>query len=106
MFLLFMLAPSIWARPSAGRVDQPAETAFLDRAAPPLLFMENRGQVRDQHGRARPDILFLARQSGVKVAVKADGLSYQFEQHEQPAGADALAPRSPDFDPEKMPEPT
>lgn len=44
-----------------------------------LLFMENRGQVMDEHGKARPDILFLGRNEGVKIAVFANGLSYQFE---------------------------
>ncbi|MCB0638881.1 MAG: hypothetical protein KDC54_19770, partial [Lewinella sp.] len=47
----------------------------------PLLFMENAGQVTNSDGVVRADILFLARQGGVKVAIKANGLSYQFEKH-------------------------
>ena len=44
-----------------------------------LLFMENRGQVLDQHGRAKSDILFLAKGGGLKVGLRANGISYQFE---------------------------
>ncbi|MCB0638721.1 MAG: SBBP repeat-containing protein, partial [Lewinella sp.] len=86
------------------RADLPPTTsgheALLERAAPPLLFMENRGQVRDLHGQARPDILFLARQGGVKVAVRANGISYQFEEHAPP-----LAATNPDLPGAALAEP-
>ncbi|MCB9232418.1 MAG: SBBP repeat-containing protein [Bacteroidia bacterium] len=44
-----------------------------------ILFLENQGQVLDQHGNPRPDILFLARTGALKVAVAGNGISYQFE---------------------------
>ena len=53
--------------------------ALLNKTTRQVLFMENRGQVLDQQGRARPDVLFLAKSGGAKMALRANGISYQFE---------------------------
>lgn len=63
-------------------VDKANQAALLEqynKAAQPLLFMENRGQFTDQKGNLRKDVLFMARSKGFKVAVKGNGLSYQFD---------------------------
>ncbi|MEY4203152.1 MAG: hypothetical protein RL013_855, partial [Bacteroidota bacterium] len=52
----------------------------------PFLFMENRGQVRDQFGNRRSDVLYTLKAQGVTVAVTRHGLSYQFS-HNPACGA-------------------
>ena len=49
------------------------------KASQPILFLENRGQITDQHGSLRRDVLFMAKSNGFKIAVKGNGLSYQFD---------------------------
>ena len=44
----------------------------------PLLFMENKGQIRDQEGNARPEVLYTLRSKGVTMLVLRNGISYQF----------------------------
>ncbi len=46
---------------------------------PSLLFVENAGQVLDQHGHSKPEIRFVAKQNGMKVFVHNQGIHYQFE---------------------------
>ncbi len=43
-----------------------------------ICFTENKGQVADLTGKLRPDILFTAHGSGVKLFVTSDGIYYQF----------------------------
>ncbi|MCB0635929.1 MAG: hypothetical protein KDC54_04905, partial [Lewinella sp.] len=45
---------------------EPTPSPALHQTSAPFLFMENKGQIRDQHGDARPDVLFLARDGAVK----------------------------------------
>lgn len=52
---------------------------FLAKDPLILLFMENKGQILDQFGDPRPDILFVAHSRGMKVANTQTGISYQFE---------------------------
>lgn len=52
----------------------------------PILFTENRGQIIDNSGQLRPDILFTAKQGGVRVFVTADGLGYEFRRAINPEG--------------------
>ena len=51
----------------------------LGNAGRKFLFMENKGQVLDQHGHPQPDILFLGRDGGMKIALTGTGIHYQFE---------------------------
>ncbi len=43
-----------------------------------LLFTENKGQVIDNTGKSRPDILFTAHSSNANLYFTANGISYQF----------------------------
>jgi len=54
-----------------------------------VLFMENRGQILDQFGNRRSDILFLARQGDCKIAIMGDGIFYQFQKRESEIKAKA-----------------
>jgi hypothetical protein len=72
------------AVPAAAPVTTQSDADLLarhNRSTRPLLLMENRGQITDQHGQPRRDVLFLGRSEGVKVLVLPTGLSYQFEKH-------------------------
>ncbi|MEY4202925.1 MAG: hypothetical protein RL013_628, partial [Bacteroidota bacterium] len=42
------------------------------------LFMENKGQITDQTGNLRSDVLYVLRTKGASVAITRRGLSYQF----------------------------
>jgi hypothetical protein len=74
------------------------DPAGLGRGNQGLVFLENRGQVLDENGRARPDILFMAKAGGVKVFVDAQGLSYQFEKGVELAVDSSRIPKGmPDY---------
>jgi hypothetical protein len=75
--------------------------ALLNKANERILFMENRGQVLDQHGNTQSDVLFLAKNSGLKVALRANGISYQFEKihyKEADKRQNEVLPRGPEAD--------
>ena len=44
----------------------------------PLVFIENVGQIVDQNGNARPDVLYKIEQPGISIFICRDGLQYQF----------------------------
>lgn len=46
--------------------------------SPKLVFLENKGQIKDQHGNDRPDIDFAVHSKGLQVFVGAGALHYQF----------------------------
>ena len=48
------------------------------RNSHPLLFMENKGQVMDMKGQARPDIAFTAKSNGLNLYLSSTGICYQF----------------------------
>ena len=56
-----------------------ADPTLLRATSKALIFMENKGQVLDEGGQPRADVLFMAREAGIKVAVTANGLSFQYE---------------------------
>ncbi len=70
-------------------VSDPDLADLQEQKSSHLLFMENRGQVRDEKGNASPEILFAGRSAGCKVFLRADGLSYQFEKTECISGCDS-----------------
>ncbi len=47
-------------------------------AAPPLSFIENKGQVTDQYGNSRPDIQFKLGSPGLNIFVGAGQIHYQW----------------------------
>lgn len=61
------------------RIDgTPEVTNRYKTQSPNLLFTENRGQVRDIHGAATPEILFTAHSGGARIFLSAQGISYKF----------------------------
>ena len=46
-------------------------------ASPSEGFRENKGQVRDQYGAPRSDVLFTAQTGGLVCHIRLGGLSYQ-----------------------------
>ncbi len=65
-----------------------------------LLFMENKGQIADDKGNLRPDILFTANSAGAKIYLSANSIHYQFTKTEYPKGYDPYK-KEPVKDPEK-----
>ncbi|PSK95143.1 putative secreted protein (Por secretion system target) [Taibaiella chishuiensis] len=54
-----------------------AKTKALGRSLP-FVFAENRGQVTDKAGKARPDILFTAHDNNARLFLDRSGIHYQF----------------------------
>lgn len=50
---------------------------FLNTTAAHPTFTENKGQIRNQHYRPRPDVLFSGSANGLYYHLKKDGLHYQ-----------------------------
>ena len=53
------------------------EEAKQQSVAPPISFMENKGQMHDQHYNPRPDVLFGAMAGNMAFHLKTTGVSYQ-----------------------------
>src|ERR1043165_9705047 len=51
-----------------------------------LFFTENRGQVIDDKGVLRPDVLFTANGNGAKIFLTTTGIHYQFARTDFPKG--------------------
>jgi len=49
----------------------------LQKTRPYLTFIENKGQVHDQFGKARTDVLFSGKASALVYHLRTDGISYQ-----------------------------
>jgi hypothetical protein len=52
------------------------------KAHSPLSFTENKGQIRDQHYKPRPDVLYSGSANGLVYHLKKDGLHYQLSRVE------------------------
>jgi hypothetical protein len=63
----------------SGRLPGQSATTLREAKSGSLIFMENRGQVLDERGQSRADVLFMAREAGIKVAVTSNGISFQYE---------------------------
>lgn len=48
-----------------------------DLSKPASVFEENKGQMKDQHWKPRPDVLFYGNQQGMNYYIKNDGVSFQ-----------------------------
>jgi Secretion system C-terminal sorting domain len=55
----------------------PAASEFQKTLNSQVRFTENKGQVRDQNGQPRPDVLFSGESEGMVFHVRKDGISYQ-----------------------------
>lgn len=65
----------VWAQPLDNPF--PALQRLKEEGAPVVFFRENKGQVHDQHGRPRPDILFSGETEGLVYHLRRNGLHYQ-----------------------------
>lgn len=82
------LAVIIYVSPLCyGKKDIPSLTAHQ-----PLLFTENRGQVVDDAGTLRPDILFTAHSGNTQIYFTSTGVNYQFFTLEFPNGYNGSVP--------------
>lgn len=65
-----------------------------------LVFMENKGQVADDKGNVRPDILFTANSGGAKLYFSSNAIHYQFTKTEYPKGYNLFS-KTPAKDPKQ-----
>jgi hypothetical protein len=77
MMLRSLLLALLLSLPTLLAAHAPRPEPLDSRGYAPGLI-ENKGQLIDQHGQPRPDLLFSARSQGVRVFVSANGLHYQF----------------------------
>ena len=59
-----------------------------------ILFVENKGQIRDSDGKPRSDIAYVAQQKGVRMYLTAQGISYVFTARLPKPSAQTLQPMS------------
>jgi len=57
-------------------------TTCVAYAGSPLSFTENKGQIRDQHYKPHPDVLYSGSGNGLVYHLKKDGLNYQLSRVE------------------------
>lgn len=74
IFILF--AVTLFAASFAQTNNRQLKNVGQNRA-PSIAFTENRGQVRDQEGHSRPDVLFGAMAGNLAVHIRKTGVSYQ-----------------------------
>lgn len=53
------------------------------RVSDQLCFVENAGQLRDQHGKARKDIAYIVKGNGINIFVGQGALHYQWSQEQE-----------------------
>ena len=78
VFALFINSYSLYSQ----KLDETFKKIF-DSNRKPSAFQENKGQVVDQDGKLRSDILFLYNAPGMKVQFKANSWSYEMYQLEE-----------------------
>ncbi len=67
-------------------------------------FIQNKGQVKDQNGKARPDVLYIFSEENFNLVLKSDGFSYElfrYDEEQSISEATGLPTVSNDYD---MPE--
>lgn len=75
LFAIFLLPLIMQAQdPSSALVDHHAK---INAQSNRCLFEENRGQIRDQYGQSRPDVLFSGNAEGMVYHITDEGISYQ-----------------------------
>ncbi|MEO6830899.1 MAG: hypothetical protein ABI378_01605, partial [Chitinophagaceae bacterium] len=62
-----------------------------------VLFTENKGQVTDDKGVYRPEVLFTATNGDMKLFITATGISYQLLKTESPAGNETDEVANPNY---------
>jgi hypothetical protein len=94
LFFLRLGLPPGGEQPAAADAPPPGHQGLLatqHHAIDFISFRENKGQVRDQHGQPRRDVLYSAEKDGLLVHFRADGLHYQL--HQMASEPSALPPR-------------
>src|ERR1700744_2731831 len=86
--LLLLINISVQAKTS-GYLNATQKVKTFNEAQP-LLFSENKGQIRDKDGKPRPDILFKAESGNTTVFLGNTGIYYQFEKNIYPDGYNPL----------------
>lgn len=80
LFSVALLFLSIWATAR----ENPAAQQWLGKNG--VSFTENKGQIMDTRGQARPDVLYYAEANGVKLYFRSNAISYVFPKVEERAG--------------------
>lgn len=79
--LLYFLPALLLTLRAEARLDQTRPAASAPKALTkslPFVFAENKGQVTDQAGHTRPDVLFTAHGNNAKIFLAKTGIHYQF----------------------------
>lgn len=74
--LLFVLASNILLQAKSNNLSV-ADPSKFSTESQSLYFIENKGQMKDQHWQARPDVLYYGASNGLNYHLKADGMHYQ-----------------------------
>lgn len=72
LYIIFILFCASYARPQG---------TILGKASPPkppVMFVENGGQIHDQNHKPRKDIVYAGQTGNVSYYIRKNGISYQF----------------------------
>ena len=89
---LLLSVPALQARgifPESQRQPAPGVIRSMAGSGQMLRFLENKGQVTDQHGRARTDIGFKLETPGLNIFIGSGRLTYQWASPRPASGNDA-----------------
>lgn len=84
IFLAFAAVLSFYGtKAQSVPVEIPTEKQQKMLQQQPLLFMENKGQVKNHLGQNAGDVLFTAKNAGAQLFITATGIHYQFTKREK-----------------------
>jgi hypothetical protein len=72
---------------------QEVKPSSVIRQNNPITFTENKGQVRDQNGSLRPDVLYGGAAGGMVYHLRRNGISFQQYRQDEGSGNDLLPPQ-------------
>jgi hypothetical protein len=78
--LTFAICAQSTPIPPTGRVTTPPDRAWRSLHDNAVVFIENKGQIRDTEGRMRSDVLYVCDGDNVRVFFGRDRISYVFQQ--------------------------
>jgi hypothetical protein len=73
---LFTLCSMLFTQMLTANNSIPADE-WNEHANAKVVFIENKGQIKDQHSQSRPDVLYYGEYNGLNYHLKADGMHYQ-----------------------------
>jgi len=59
--------------------------SLLSESARTIEFIENKGQIADQHGNVNRNVLFIAEVPYGTITIRRDGISYSFVKYDEAA---------------------